>query len=283
MIYKNAKIGPRMYSLGDESSLKIRLQLAFQKFKTKLSYELINRKNFDGTFMNYGFAGVGSSDSGVVLDPNDEQNRYSIQLYNRVVEEVDLRGKDVLEIGSGRGGGSSFVFRYRQPRSMTGVDFSSKAVAFCNGHHRLQGLSFQVGDAENLSFPTRSFDAVVNVESSHCYSSVERFLEQVVRVLRPGGYLLLADFRPEACVAAFREQLTNCGLSLVEEEDITQNVLLGLETTSDRKREWIEREVRARLRPIMSKFSALKGSPIFEAFRTGECRYLRFVLQKPID
>jgi fatty-acid O-methyltransferase len=43
------------------------------------------------------------------------------------------------------------------------------------------------GDAENLPFPQVSFDAVINVESAHCYGSIERFLAEVHRVLRPGG------------------------------------------------------------------------------------------------
>ncbi len=36
---------------------------------------------------------------------------------------------------------------------------------------------------------------MINIESSHCYGSMTRFLSEVSRVLRPNGYLLLADLR----------------------------------------------------------------------------------------
>ncbi|MGH7787775.1 MAG: MGH1-like glycoside hydrolase domain-containing protein, partial [Candidatus Binatia bacterium] len=41
----------------------------------------------------------------ITLDDADEPNRYSIQLYHRVATQVDLAGKDVLEVGCGHGGG----------------------------------------------------------------------------------------------------------------------------------------------------------------------------------
>jgi ubiquinone/menaquinone biosynthesis C-methylase UbiE len=57
-------------------------------------------------------------------------------------------------------------------------------------------LDFVRGDAQNLHFPDQSFDAVINVEASHIYPNLERFLGEVARVLRPGGHFLYADFRP---------------------------------------------------------------------------------------
>ena len=51
----------------------------------------------------------------------------------------------------------------------------------------MTGLDFVHGDAESLPFSDGSFDAVINVEASHAYPRLTRFLEEVVRVLRPGG------------------------------------------------------------------------------------------------
>jgi SAM-dependent methyltransferase len=38
-------------------------------------------------------------------------------------------------------------------------------------------------------------DAVVNIESSHCYESMDTFLSEACRVLRPGGRFFFADLR----------------------------------------------------------------------------------------
>src|SRR5437016_10678551 len=70
---------------------------------------------------------------------------------------------------------------------MVGIDLSDKAVDFCNQNYAIDALSFRQGDAENLPLSDASVDVVVNLESSHCYGSMDRFLSEVYRVLRPGG------------------------------------------------------------------------------------------------
>ena len=50
-----------------------------------------------------------------------------------------VRGLDVLEVGSGRGGGADYVKRCLKPRTMTGVDFSKNAVAFSNRRYAAEG------------------------------------------------------------------------------------------------------------------------------------------------
>jgi ubiquinone/menaquinone biosynthesis C-methylase UbiE len=86
--------------------------------------------------------------------------------------------------------------RTLRPASYTGLDWNPAGVAFCRERHNLPGLDFVQGDAENLPFADQSFDAVINVEASHCYPRFARFLAEVARVLRPGGHFLYADVRP---------------------------------------------------------------------------------------
>jgi hypothetical protein len=78
-------------------------------------------------FMNYGYALLEPNGAPLVLEPADEPDRLCIQLYHHTVGETSLEGKDVLEVGCGRGGGASYIARYLRPRSMTGLDFSSTA------------------------------------------------------------------------------------------------------------------------------------------------------------
>jgi ubiquinone/menaquinone biosynthesis C-methylase UbiE len=283
MLYKDKKTYPRVFGLGDERpSFWTRFRLAFQKFNTKIWYQLVSLKApGDLTFMNFGYAAPDSGGHTLELEGAEEGNRYPTQLYNRVASAVNLRGKDVLEVGSGRGGGSAFVEKHLGPRSMTGMDFCGKAVAFCQKRHGNETLSFRRGDAENLPFPAESFDAVVNVESCHCYVSVDRFLGQVAQVLRPGGHLLFADVGPKPYVDALREQLSRSGLLMIEEEDITPNVIRALEFTSNRNRASIQKEVPPGFRTMFRNFAGIHGTPVFDAFCTKEWMYMRYVLQKP--
>ena len=83
-------------------------------------------------FMNYGFTPLGSDGDALALDAGDEADRYCIRLYHHVAGAVDLRDLDVLEVGSGRGGGSYFVKSYLGPSQMVGLDYSEHAVLRLN-------------------------------------------------------------------------------------------------------------------------------------------------------
>lgn len=101
------------------------------------------------------------------LSESDEPNRYCIQLYHQTASQVDLTGKEVLEVSCGAGGGASYIARNLGPASYTGLDLNPASIDLCRAKHRLPGLQFVQGDAQNLPFPDESFDAVVNVEASH--------------------------------------------------------------------------------------------------------------------
>src|SRR5438105_14606514 len=232
------------------------------------------------SFMNYGYADIEPTAMELKLSEGERENRFCIQLYQHVAGAVDLFGKDVVEVGSGRGGGASYIARHLKPRSMLGLDLSDKAVDFCKQNYAVDGLSFRQGDAENLPLPNTSVDVVVKLESSHCYGSMDRFLSEVYRVLRPGGYFLFSDHRDADKIALLHEQLEKCGLKEEKNTEITANVVRALELDNDRKQRLIEKKCPKVLRGRMAEFAAMKGTKTYETFRTGHSRYLSFVLQK---
>lgn len=254
-------------------------------FASRRWFEYISSRDSgrDMLFMNYGFAPL-TDDAPLSLRDEDEEHRYFIQLYHHVASAIDLRGQDVLEVGCGRGGGTAYVARYLQPRSIVGVDLAANAIAFCNSHYRLDGLRFERGDAQDLPFPDASFDALLNVESSICYPDVPRFFEEVVRLLRPGGHFLYADIRNREELAGWAEQLAATGLELLEEENITPNVLRALDLDSARKQALIDSQVPLLLRRTFKEFAGLQGSDFFYgAFANGEKVYKRFLFRRPAD
>jgi ubiquinone/menaquinone biosynthesis C-methylase UbiE len=232
------------------------------------------------TFMNYGYEPLGPADRGPRLDEADEPDRCSIALYNHVAGAVPLEGKDALEVGCGRGGGSSFIARYLHPRSMTGVDFAERAILFCHRAHPVTGLTFAWGDAEKLPFRDGSFDAVVNVESSHCYGSMDTFLAEVRRVLRHGGNFLFADFRPAEQMDRLRGELLASRMNLLRETDITANVFASLEGGEGRRLYLMKTALRGIMKRYFHELVGEPGSSFFEQMRTGIVRYFSFMLQK---
>ncbi|HSP16230.1 MAG TPA: class I SAM-dependent methyltransferase [Thermoanaerobaculia bacterium] len=108
--------------------------------------------------------------------------------------EIDLAGKDLLEIGSGAGGHSA-LFRSRGA-SLVSVDITPERVLAT--HRKLQLLSDLPGDgvaaradAENLPFRDASFDVVFSNGVLHHTSDTTRAVREVHRVLRPGGRVVL--------------------------------------------------------------------------------------------
>jgi len=227
-------------------------------------------------FMNYGYA---SESEKIKLRKIDEKNRYCIQLYHHVASAINLKDKDLLEVGCGRGGGSYYIVRYFKPSSMTGVDFSGKSIEFCKKFYSVKGLSFYVGDAESLPFEDNKFDAVINIESSHCYGNMNQFLREVFRVIRPDGHFLFADFRKKDEINNLRNQLARSGFELIKEERITQNVLRSLELDNNRKLKLIQKVPKI-LHKSFSDFAGLKGTETYESFRRGDREYFNFVLKK---
>ena len=230
------------------------------------------------TFMNYGHRPTHGA-MPLALAPEDEADRSCIQLYQIVAGAVDLTGREILEVGSGRGGGASFVVRYLRPSRVVGIDSSPLAVAFSRARHRAPGVSFEVGNAEKLGFDAASFDEVINVESSHCYGDLSAFVREVRRVLRPNGHFLYADFRPRTELDAWRHTLST-GLSLVQERDITPGVIAALDVDDDRKRSLINQRVARPLVSVFRQFAALRGTALYDKFRDGSVMYRAFVFSR---
>lgn len=195
----------------------------------------------DVVFFNFGYEE--DPPMGLVLTPSDEPNRYCIQLYHVTASQVDLKGKKVLEVSCGAGGGASYIVRNLDPDAYTGLDLNPASIDKCRKSHNLGGLDFVQGDAQNLPFPDESFDAVINVEASHQYPDFPRFLAEVARVLRPGGHFLYTDSRRAPIVAAWEAALAGAPLRKVSQRSIDDEARRGLSANTRRTQEQVGRRL----------------------------------------
>lgn len=245
-------------------------QLAWRAF-----YELLAARvtRPEWAFMNYGYAPLEPGAAPLVLEPADEPDRLCIQLYHHTVGE-SLEGKDVLKVGCGRGGGASYIARYLRPRTMTGLDFSTTAIAHCVRHRQAPGLCFVHGDAQSMPFADQSFDAVVNIESSHCYGDMDAFLAEVHRVLRPGGELRWADLRDRGDrLDSLLRHFDSCALKLASERDVTPEVLHALRLDNARKVALIEAWFPRVVHPLVRLFAGLEGTRNYVRMAAGSISY----------
>ena len=228
-------------------------------------------------FMNYGYAAGHEID----LDEDECAERYSYQLYHHVTEPLDLRGKQILEVGCGRGGGAFFLHKYRAPERVVGLDISDRAVRLCHQRYGPAGLEFVTGDAERLPFRSGFFDAVVNVESAFCYASRGDFYAEVRRVLCDGGCFLYADMERDKQAFLLDEGLAQQGLTVLSREKINTNVVRACDLDGVRRQEFIDSLYRFPLfRGPFYSFVAIPGSFVYRALKSGELAYLFYVARK---
>jgi ubiquinone/menaquinone biosynthesis C-methylase UbiE len=117
-----------------------------------------------------------------------EQHRYSTEWH--IPQAAGFAGtgsKRVLEIGCGLGtDGAQFA---KAGADYTGIDLTDAAVELARKRFELFGLpgKFWVSDAENLDFPSDTFDLVYSHGVLHHTPDTVRAVEEVRRVLKPGG------------------------------------------------------------------------------------------------
>ena len=111
-------------------------------------YDLLNWQLGDASseFTNYGYAMVEGQEPGTMAASEEQKYDYlSRQLYHKLAGSIDLRGKDVLEVGCGRGGGAAYIKEQLGPKSLAGIDLSQKAIEFCAPAISARTTDFQTG------------------------------------------------------------------------------------------------------------------------------------------
>jgi len=109
----------------------------------------------------------------------------------RYAAALDLvKDKVVLDIASGTGYGSALLAGNAE--KVIGVDYSAEAVEYSQKHYPIKNLIFKVGDAQKLPLEDSTIDIVVSLETIEHLPKPELFIQEVKRVLKPGGVLIVS-------------------------------------------------------------------------------------------
>ena len=107
-------------------------------------------------------------------------------------------GGAVLEIGTGKG--RFLVKLARHVAAVTTVDIAAEEQRCARLNARYAGVEekirFILRDAARLPWRDCAFDAAVTVNAMHHIAHFEQVMEEMLRVVKPGGKIVLADFSP---------------------------------------------------------------------------------------
>lgn len=226
------------------------------------------------TVLNYGF----HSDDEPTAVPRDHPEHYCLRLYEHAVRDTDLRGKRVLEVSCGRGGGASFLFAQRGIASYVGIDLSPENIRIARA--RDDGPDFRLGNAQALELPDRSFDVVINIEASHLYDDRKAFFAEVWRVLEPGGTFCYVDgcWADDDCT----RDLLDARFELIERREITDNVIAALERDSARREAIFEAMAATDLVDEYKDWGGVVGYRAYQRFVERKTLYFSHRLRRPV-
>ncbi|HAR36756.1 MAG TPA: hypothetical protein DCR87_07640 [Acidobacteria bacterium] len=153
---------------------------------------------------------------------------YDIEGERRAIIEaaLPLSGR-ILEAGTGKGHLAATLAKMGY--QLVSFDLSEEQLRAARDNLENQGLLHLVElkreDGEQLNFPDASFDAIFLVNVVHHLENPLAVLSELIRVLRPGGKLVISDFSPEGLAMmaevhrreGSEHQVSPFGLDQVEE------------------------------------------------------------------
>ena len=102
------------------------------------------------------------------------------------------RGESVIDVACGEGYGSAMLARVA--KSVVGIDVAAEAVEHAAATYgSYKNLAFLQGSAESLPCADRSCDVVVSFETIEHLAAQEEMLDEIRRVLRPDGFLVISS------------------------------------------------------------------------------------------
>ena len=103
----------------------------------------------------------------------------------------------ILDIATGTGDFAIEALRLH-PQKVTGVDISAGMLDLGKAKIKKRGLEdrieLQLGDSEQLPFGDNSFDAVTVAFGVRNFENLDKGLQSILRVLKPGGQLVVLEF-----------------------------------------------------------------------------------------
>jgi SAM-dependent methyltransferase len=128
---------------------------------------------------------------------------FHIATYNFAKPYID--GKRVLDFGCGSGYGTAWVAG--ACAKIVGVDIAPEAISYAQEHYQRANLTYTLVkpvDIEPLPFLSGTFDTILSFQVIEHIRNVSPYLAEIVRVLKPGGFLLIAT--PDRTSRLFRFQ-----------------------------------------------------------------------------
>ncbi|MBL7710198.1 MAG: bifunctional demethylmenaquinone methyltransferase/2-methoxy-6-polyprenyl-1,4-benzoquinol methylase UbiE [Chitinophagaceae bacterium] len=104
----------------------------------------------------------------------------------------------ILDIATGTGDMALMAYKMLKPAKIVGIDISAQMLEVGRKKIEKEGLGdkieLQGGDSETINFAENTFDAVMAAFGVRNFENLEKGLTEMLRVLKPGGQLVILEF-----------------------------------------------------------------------------------------
>lgn len=115
---------------------------------------------------------------------------------------IRLIGKEnpqnILDVATGTGDMAIMAAKLLKPSQITGIDISEGMLEVGRKKIEKEGLAHIIqlykGDSETINYPPQTFDAVMVAFGVRNFENLEKGLSEMLRVLKPGGRLMVLEF-----------------------------------------------------------------------------------------
>lgn len=117
----------------------------------------------------------------------------------KMIKQLDaVEHKRVLDVATGTADVAIQTIKRTEVEHVTGLDLSEGMLKYGRKKVTAEGLDDQIvlvqGDSENLPYPDNHFDAVTVSFGVRNFENLEKGLAEMLRVLRPGGKVVILEF-----------------------------------------------------------------------------------------
>lgn len=138
-------------------------------------------------------------------------------LYTHVVKLLSAeKEKQWLELGFGEGIVPEMLHQQPEKIHYSGIDFSEEMVNMANAKN-IPGASFLLGEVAQMPFESNVFDVCFGINVVYFWENPGREFAEILRVLKPGGCLMLG-YRPKTYMQAI--PFTQFGFALYETAEL---------------------------------------------------------------
>lgn len=146
----------------------------------------------------------------------DKTGKHARGQYKYVLNELQqLDFQKILDVGCGTGEILKSITERYSFAQLYGLDISEEMLKQAND--KLKGTATLIlGDAENITLETNSFDLLLCTDSFHHYPNPQQAISEFYRVLKHGKFLLIADYWKPFPI----RQIMNLFISYSNERDV---------------------------------------------------------------